>query len=67
MIFVISTIAIILTVLMLIVIGKGHKKSLISFDSDSQTSKDLITFINHISRRDKFKRFKYFSFFSFIS
>ena len=42
---------------MSIMIKKGHKRFLISFDSDL---KDLITFINHIFRRDKFKRLKHF-------
>ena len=45
---------------MLIVIEKRYKRSLISFDFDS---KDSITFINHIFRRDKSKRFRHYSFF----
>ena len=55
---VISTIVIILTILISTVIEKGHKRSLISSNFDL---KDSITFINHISRQDKFKRFKHIS------
>ena len=62
MIFVILTIVVISTISKLIVIEKEHKRPLISSDFDS---KDLITFINHTFRRDKFKRFKYI--FSFIN
>ena len=47
-------------------IEKKHKRSLnISFDFDFQVSKNSITFINHISYRNKFKFFKFFFFFSF--
>ena len=46
-IFVILTIIIILTISILIVIEKEHKKLLIFFDFNL---KDLIIFINHISR-----------------
>ena len=60
---VMSTVVVIPTASMPTVIGKGHKRPLnVSFDFDSQASKDLITSINHIFRRDKFKRFKHFSF-----
>ena len=48
-------------ILMLIVIGKEHKRPLIFFDFDSKNS---IIFINHISRQGKFKRFKYSPFIS---
>ena len=55
---VILTIAIISTILMSITIEKRHKRFLnIPFDFES--SKDSITFINHISHRDKFKRLKH--------
>ena len=57
-IVIISTAAIISTTLMLIMIEKEHKRFLnISFDFES--SKDLITFINHTFRRNKFKRLKH--------
>ena len=47
--FIISTIVIILTIFVSIIIEKKHKRSLnVSSDFDSQTSKDSITFINHI-------------------
>ena len=56
MTFIILTIVIILTILMLIMIEKRHKKPLIFFNFDLE---DSITFINHIFRRNKFKRFKH--------
>ena len=59
--FVILTIVIILIILMLIMMKKEYKRFLIFFDFDSQALKDLITFINHIFCRNKFKRFKYYS------
>ena len=66
MIVVISTIVVILTILMLIITKKEHKRFLnISFDFDFQISKDLIIFINHTSRRNKFKDLNY-SFSSFF-
>ena len=55
--------AIILTILMLIIIEKRHKRFLISFNFDFQALKDSITFINYIFRRGKFKRFKHYLFF----
>ena len=55
-------IVIILTISMLIMTEKDHKRPLnISFDFDFQTLKDSITFINHIFHRNKFKRFKHSS------
>ena len=57
--FVILTIIIILTILMSIVIEKEHQRFLnISFDFE--LLEDLIIFINHTSRRNKFKRFNIF-------
>ena len=56
-----NTTFIILTTLMLIATKKEHKRFLnISFDFE--LLEDSITFINHISRRDKFKRLKHSSF-----
>ena len=63
-IVIILTIAIISTILMSIVTEKKHKKPLILFDFDFQALKDLITFVNHTSYRNKPKRFKHFFFFS---
>ena len=60
-IVIISTIIIISTILIFIIIEKEHKKFLIFFDFDLE---DLIIFINHISRRGKFKRFKHSFFIS---
>ena len=55
---VILTIVVISTILKSIMIEKRYKRFLIPFDSDLE---DSIIFINHISRRDKFKRFKHYS------
>ena len=69
MIFVILTIIIMSTTFVFIMIKKGYKRLLssISFDFDFQLLKDSIIFINHISRRDKFKRLKHHHHFSFFT
>ena len=65
-IFVILTIIIILTTFALTVIKNIYKRFL-NISSNFESLKDLITFINHISRRNKFKRLKHYYYYFFIN
>ena len=56
---VILTIVIISTISIFFIIEKEHNRLLDIF-FNSKSIKDLITFINYIFHRDKFKRFKFF-------